>query len=150
MSDKKPFLYWLFVLCCIATSSVFAYHLGFWGMVEDKDDTKISWLICAITAASSMVVGWLAYDGVRRPAVLGRLWFVSDAMVTLGMIGTVAGFLMMMGDSFTQIDPGDQASMQRTMQDVGAGMGTILVTTLMGLIASVLLKLQLVIVDHEG
>lgn len=150
MTDKKAFLYWLFVLCCMVVSAALAHHLGYWGMMDDKDDTKISWLICGITAASSMVIGWLAYHGEHRPAVLGRLWFVSDAMVTLGMIGTVAGFLMMMGESFSQIDPTDQASMQRTMKTVGAGMGTILVTTLMGLAASLLLKLQLVIIDHEG
>ena len=149
MLDNRPFLYWFFTVCCIGFLAALAQHYHFWAIMDAKDHTKISWVICAISAVASLLIGFYAYKGHASTDAMNRLWFISDAMVTLGMIGTVAGFLVMMGDGFTSMDPKDAAAMQNTIKTVGSGMGTILVTTLMGLITSVLLKLQLVIIDHE-
>lgn len=132
----------------MALAAITAWDYGFWHAMDVRDETKISWLICAITVAASAIIGWHAYRRDATVRSMDRMWFISDAMVTLGMIGTVAGFLIMMGSGFTSIDVKDPAAIQRTIQTVGAGMGTIMMTTLMGLISSVLLKLQLVIVDH--
>jgi len=118
-------------------------------MMDAKDPTKISWIILAITATSTLATGFYAYKEEASMDVMNRLWFISDAMVTLGMIGTVAGFLIMMGDGFATLDAKDPTSMQNTIHTVAMGMGTILVTTLMGLVSSLVLKLQLVIIDHE-
>jgi hypothetical protein len=149
MKEKHDFLYWLIAVCTVALGVAIAQNFHLWEIMNSKDATKISWLICGITIATSITIGIITYRRKKTINIMNRLWFIADAMVTLGMIGTVLGFLMMMGDGFNAINVTDQASMQKTMQAVGTGMGTILVTTVMGLIASLVLKLQLVIVDHE-
>ena len=149
MNGRRHFLYWFLVVCCTAFLAAIAQHYGFWHAMDAKDDTKIGWIICGITVIATLATGREALRGTRSVDAMNRLWFISDAMVTLGMIGTVAGFLIMMGDGFTGLDAKDPAAIQKTIQTVGAGMGTVLVTTLMGLIASVLLKIQLVIIDNE-
>lgn len=117
--------------------------------MDEKDVTKISWLICIITLFSSIYIGYMSYTKSKSPIAINRLWFITDALITLGMIGTVAGFLIMLGDSFTNIDISDPITIQKTIQTMGIGMGTVLITTLMGLIGSVYLKAQLVLMDDE-
>ena len=149
MLEKRKFLFWFLVLCCLGFLSALGHHYNLWHLMDAKDPTKISWVILAITAVSSLATGYYAYKETASTDAMNRLWFISDAMVTLGMIGTVAGFLIMMGEGFSNLDPKDSTAMQNTIQTVATGMGTILVTTLMGLVASLVLKLQLVIIDHE-
>lgn len=149
MQPKRTFLSWFITVCCIAFATALAEHYHLWELMDRKDETKISWIILGIATITSLYIGWFAYRKTATKDVMNRLWFISDAMITLGMIGTVAGFLIMMGDSFSSLDTKDPTAIQKTIQTVGSGMGTILVTTLMGLVTSVLLKLQLVIIDHE-
>lgn len=149
MTEKHDFLYWLTVVCCIILGAAFAQYFQLWHTMNAKDATKISWLICGITIATSTAIGIVIYNRLQTLHRMNILWYVSDAVITLGMIGTVFGFLIMMGSGFNTIDVTNTASMQKTIQSVGSGMGTILVTTVMGLISSLLLKLQLVIADHE-
>jgi hypothetical protein len=65
------------------------------------------------------------------------------------MIGTVTGFMLMLGSSFAEIDPGNIDSMRLVIIDMAAGMGTALLTTLVGLIASLFLKIQIVIQEFK-
>jgi len=70
-------------------------------------------------------------------------------MLSLGMIGTVVGFIYMLTTVFIDLNVEDTASVQEALGMMATGMGTALWTTLVGLIASVLLKLQLVLVDEH-
>uniref|UniRef100_A0A6M3K3B5 Putative MotA/TolQ/ExbB proton channel family protein n=1 Tax=viral metagenome TaxID=1070528 RepID=A0A6M3K3B5_9ZZZZ len=70
-------------------------------------------------------------------------WFVSDLLLTLGMIGTVVGFIYMLSTTFQQLDPSNIASMKGMIGKMGTGMGTALYTTASGLICSMLLRVQL-------
>lgn len=149
MKENKDFFYWLIIICLIGLGAAFAQNVHFWEIMNAKDATKITWLICGIFPITSLVIGAIAYRKHATSVTMERLWFIADAMITLGMIGTVSGFLILAGgDSFSKLNPADTVSLQKTMQIMGTGMGTILVVTLMGLISSVLLKLQLVIIHH--
>lgn len=136
-------------MCCVVLSAALGQHFGFWHMMDAKDETKISWAIVIITAVASASIGYYSYKRSFSKQAMSVLWYISDAMITLGMIGTVAGFLIMMDGGFADIDATDPASIQGTIKVLGAGMGTILITTLIGLMASVLLKLELVVTEHE-
>ena len=74
-------------------------------------------------------------------------WFASDAVLSLGMVGTLFGFLVVLGQSFGDIDTSSVASMTTAISKLASGMSTALVTSLVGLIASLWLKLQLVILE---
>jgi biopolymer transport protein ExbB/TolQ len=65
------------------------------------------------------------------------------------MIGTVAGFIYMLGNSFTQLSVGDASSMMAALKQMGAGMATALYTTGVGLVCSILLKIQVFNLDQH-
>ena len=70
-----------------------------------------------------------------------RGWLWSDIVLSLGMIGTVIGFMMMLA-GFIDVDFSDFDSVQDLIMKLSAGMSTSLSTTLVGLISSVILKIQ--------
>jgi uncharacterized protein with PQ loop repeat len=76
-------------------------------------------------------------------------WFVSDAVLSIGMVGTLFGFLMVLGQSFSDIDTSSTESMTRAIGTLAQGMSTALVTSLVGLVASLWIKLQLVIIEED-
>jgi flagellar motor component MotA len=76
-----------------------------------------------------------------------REWFVSEMVITLGMIGTVIGFIYMLYSVFSNLNINDTYAIQESLTQMASGMGTALLTTLVGLVSSVLIKSQLVMVE---
>ena len=69
-------------------------------------------------------------------------WFVSDFVLTIGMVGTVSGFLLMLTGAFAGVDLTDEVAMKSVLEKMSKGMSTALYTTLFGLICGSLLKIQ--------
>ncbi len=76
---------------------------------------------------------------IERLSEIG--WFCSEFCLTLGMIGTVLGFIMMLGE-FGKVDAGDVTSIQKLLSGMSLGMATALYTTIVGLVCGSLLKIQ--------
>lgn len=121
------------------------YMFDMWLSLWGADKTKISFLILAIWLVSSISV--LGY--ILKPTMfnLDVLWFSSESLVTLGLIGTVCGFLMMLFSAFTDIDVKSTESLTEALTYMAVGMSTALSTTLVGLITSLHLKTQLVLIE---
>ena len=77
-------------------------------------------------------------------------WFISESCLALGMIGTVTGFLLMLSGAFAEIDLANTSTIQNSLTKMALGMSTALYTTLIGLICSLALKIQLVNVENEN
>ena len=77
------------------------------------------------------------------------IWFASETMITLGLIGTVAGFLLMLSSAFENLDVGNIENVQKVISNMALGMSTALCTTLAGLVGSVLTKIQMVILENN-
>ena len=73
-------------------------------------------------------------------------WFVADAMLKLGLLGTVIGFISMLS-SIQSIDSFDVETLKQALSTMSGGMGVALFTTLFGLVGGILLKLQYYILD---
>lgn len=73
-------------------------------------------------------------------------WFVSDALVKLGLLGTIIGFILML-EPVASIENFDVEHLKRALTAMTGGMAVALFTTLTGLIGSTLLKLQYQIID---
>jgi hypothetical protein len=123
-----------------------AYQYGYVGYVLENDATRISVGVLVLFLACSVWIGWLSY---RHPAeeAPNWLWFISDACMSLGMVGTLLGFLIVLSSSFGSIDAADTEAMKTVITAMGSGMGTALLTSLVGLGASILLKFQLVVLE---
>ena len=145
--------WWLFfAIASLGTVALFVS--GVIQKVSQVDFTKISFLIYAVFAVFTVRIGMDTYRLCRKEKYTDGLitafykksevgWFVSDILLTLGMIGTVAGFIYMLSSSFAEMDPGNAISMQGVLVKLSTGMSTALYTTAAGLVCSLLLKLQL-------
>lgn len=124
-----------------------SHYFGLFYELYEKDVTKISFGIIGLYIFTSLYIGKLTMDykeGENIDSGLGVGWFISESMLALGMIGTVAGFILMLGSSFEGLDVDDTASLKQTLTDMAMGMSTALYTTLTGLIFSQFTKIQLV------
>ena len=68
-------------------------------------------------------------------------WFTSDLCLTVGMMGTVIGFIMMLS-GFKDVDVSEVKTIQTLVKNLGSGMSTALYTTLSGLVCGSVLKIQ--------
>ena len=73
-------------------------------------------------------------------------WFAVDILLKLGLVGTIVGFILMLG-SIANTASLDVNTMQKILRQMSSGMGTALFTTLAGLIGSILLGLQYLLLD---
>lgn len=141
------FLRWWLFFCLSILVAVVCHYFGFFYELYNKDATKLSFVIISVYTLSSLYVGRLTYNQRKGQDVTTGLnvsWFSSEAMLSLGMIGTVAGFILMLGESFGSIDTADPDSLKEALSSMALGMSTALYTTLVGLILSQALKIQLV------
>ena len=137
-----------------AVGAVFATQGGL-GVLWEQDQTKLSFLLLLIFTHMS---AWCGYKTWRLSKFLDRDetekylvekieelmeagWFASDLCLSIGMVGTVIGFITMMS-GFATIDVSDMTTVQDMIKGLGSGMSTALYTTLVGLICSSLLKVQ--------
>lgn len=164
-SQYKLFLrWWLFVTIALV-GGIFGYKWGIFHEIYNQDVTKISFLIFTILGFMSLWCGIKTFRLSRMPkkiksdseyyyfskkledlADIG--WFSSDLCLTLGMIGTVVGFIFMLGNGFANLDIGNVQSIQEALVQIGLGMSTALYTTLVGMISSVILKIQYFNLTH--
>ncbi|MEC7764945.1 MAG: MotA/TolQ/ExbB proton channel family protein [Pseudomonadota bacterium] len=80
----------------------------------------------------------------RAPVRLGV--FVSDTLYKLGLLGTVIGFILMLV-SMRDLGEFDVETMRQALQSMTGGMAVALLTTITGLSAGVLLRMQFNILD---
>lgn len=73
-------------------------------------------------------------------------FLIADLMLKLGILGTVIGFIFMLG-SLTNIGSVDITVMQTLLVEMSAGMKVALYTTLTGLIAGILLNFKFNLLD---
>ncbi|MEQ9058027.1 MAG: MotA/TolQ/ExbB proton channel family protein [Gammaproteobacteria bacterium] len=73
-------------------------------------------------------------------------WFLVDVLLKLGLLGTIVGFILMLG-SVADTSSLDVNTMQKVLKQMSNGMGTALYTTLAGLVGSMSLGLQYLLLD---
>lgn len=147
------FLKWWLIWTLIVVGSVFGHLAGLTADIYQKDSSFISFGILALFYGMSAWCGYKTWIVSKHRYQIDRElahsltqqeemgWFASEACLTLGMIGTVVGFIMMLSE-FDKIDVTQQSTLQGFIGHLGAGMATALYTTLVGLICGLILKLQ--------
>jgi len=76
-------------------------------------------------------------------------WLLADLMIKLGLIGTVIGFVMMLG-AVSALEHYDIATMQDLLRNMSGGMRVALFTTLTGLAAGIILALQFQFLERQA
>ena len=81
---------------------------------------------------------------LRAGLDLGRL--ASDILMRLGLLGTIIGFILMLGP-VAGLDPDNDANVRAGMSVMGDGMAIAMYTTLAGLIGSILVRAQVYMLE---
>jgi hypothetical protein len=152
--NYKKFMAWWASVLLIGTGVFWAYFFGLVHTVWIADETYITSLIAVIFVVCNLKLGSIAYhidspnywDMDQLKKKLETLWFMSEQMMALGMLGTVIGLIMML--STTTVGSIDSGSMQGILSGMWKSMGLALYTNAVGLICSILLKLQVYYVGH--
>ena len=146
MIGKKLLKWWL-IFCLTLLGFGASYHFNVYSLLYHADVTKLSFLIIIIFMFTSIWIGRKTYDLDTTSVVDDTIdvgWFVAESCLALGMVGTVTGFLYMLGTAFENIDITNATTLQDALASMARGMSTALYTTLTGLIASLIIKIQLV------
>ncbi len=84
---------------------------------------------------------------IKAPVRLG--WLLSDLLIKLGLLGTVIGFILMLG-AISDGGSVDSSNIDVLLTDMGSGMRVALFTTLTGLTTGTLLGFQYFIVERSA
>lgn len=76
-------------------------------------------------------------------------WFVTSLLVKLGLLGTVIGFVLML-QPLAALESFDLENIQALLTNMTSGMAVALNTTLLGLIASMFLSFQYLLLDRAA
>ena len=108
---KTLIRWWLFTVISLC-GAVGLYHFGIFHDIYKADVTNITFIIYAVFISATILAGITAYRVARQVHKIAKTnkyisicWFLSEAMMTLGLIGTVAGMIYLFGQVFTEIDP---------------------------------------------
>ena len=143
----KSLLKWWLVFCLTLLGLCTCVYFNIHKDLYVADVTRLSFLIISIFTCTSIWIGIKTYKvGIQQDysqkSDVG--WFVSESCLALGMVGTVTGFLIMLGTAFANVDVTNAATLQQALSDMATGMSTALWTTLVGLVCSLIIKVQLV------
>lgn len=143
-------LYWWLFFWIQIIAYLSAGYLGIFEKILLADHTYLTFVIITIHIVANIYIGYLFNQKAKnKKPDTSIAWFISEATLTLGMIGTVIGLILMIGSSFTLIAADPQA-LKNIIGSIASGIGTALWTTLFGLIASACLKVQLVVLEKEN
>lgn len=145
-------LWWLFfTLICVGT--VIAGINGLFAAMLVVDFTKLTFVIMLVSIIFLLRGGKLAYklgkfeiitedEGYDLCAENESTWFTSDVLLTIGMIGTVLGFIFMLGATFASTGALTIPALQAALVKMSAGASAALYTTATGLICGLMLRIQ--------
>jgi hypothetical protein len=139
--DKRFMMWWLVVTIQAVLVGI-AINFSAISFIIKNDITYLSFLIIALLVIGTVMIGYITY---KKQNNFDYTWFIAESAMTIGMIGTVIGFMLMLGSSFANIDPGNIDSMRKVIADMAVGMSTALLTTLTGLVVSLALKVQIIV-----
>lgn len=155
--QNASFLQGLILAGLIVFAGFLLNEQGLIGLLLAGDRSGISYLIAGIWLVLTLRWLWLLrwvqrqydlptdFDAQHREAILARWlnhgWFAADAVLKLGLLGTIIGFILMLAP-ISKLSGYDAANLQAALGEMSAGMAVALYTTLTGLVANLLLRLQ--------
>jgi hypothetical protein len=147
-------LRWWLVVVTSLFGLAYAGHLGLLTKLWLVDQSHLSYITLAIFGIVTSFIGYLSYVLTKNAPTsvvfedhlkyLHPCWFASEVMMGLGMIGTLVGFMMMLGPAFTGLDVANIDAMKTAIIKMAEGMSTAVTTTLVGLACSLVTKVQLI------
>ena len=142
---QRNLVWFGFVVFTFVTIAV-AWYEGFIGYLQQRDITYLSFVTIMGYALASSLLGVRAIS--RDKVDLDGYWFLSDMFLNIGLVGTVIGLLYVF-HGFDHLPSSlTLEQLKPLMTNIGVGTSTSLLTTLVGLVASIFMKTQLWILER--
>ena len=149
------FLKWWLFISAVMAGATYLYFTDMFALLWNKDATKLSYVLLLLFVFMSVWCGYKTWrlsvfldSNKTEKYIIEKIehlmevgWFTSDLCLSIGMMGTVIGFIMMLS-GFSNVNVEDLSTVQGMIKGLGVGMSTALFTTLTGLVCSALLKIQ--------
>ena len=105
----NTFLKWWLLVTLTVAGIVTGWYFDFAAFIYTHDLTKLTIVIGALFVATTIVIGYKLWHKVRnqRKVVYEKEWFISELCISLGMIGTVIGFIYMLYSVFGNLNIAD-------------------------------------------
>lgn len=142
---KSTITWWLIFWVQVLGFSVAAF-MGMGQKLLAVDPTYISSLIVLVLWGTTFWLGWVTRrreNGSPMTSEIETGYFISQHCISLGLIGTIIGMMLVIDASLGSLGTVAVAEMPKIISKLGVGIGTKLVTTLCGLISCLLLQIQL-------
>lgn len=147
------FTKWFLLNAVILTSLFLVEQKGFISLIVKNDLSHISIVIMALYICASAFVGRLCYLADQatcrrdREYLLKRMdvgWFAAEHFFSLGLLGTILGLTIA-----TQTSLKETVTISEVVAGLKVGLNTAFYTTICGIIFSLPLQVQLMILKYE-
>ena len=147
------FLLWWLFFTLICVGAVIAGLSGLFAVMLAVDFTKLTFVIMFVAIIFILRGGKITYKLGKKDTITEEegynfcsenesVWFTSDVLLTIGMIGTVLGFIFMLGATFASTGALTIPALQAALLKMSSGASVALYTTAAGLICGLLLRIQ--------
>lgn len=144
---KKFYMWWLSILLT-ATILFWTHYMGFIAKIWHTDITMLSSVIAFTFIVANFKLGWISYhldsgsvSNTQLVKETNTVWFLSEIVMAIGMLGTVIGLIHMLAANFVG-DTANTNALQGILGNMWQSMGLALYVNAVGLVASIVLKLQ--------
>lgn len=146
---------WTFTVLSTVAVIAAQYNFNIFEFILENDPTFITLGIIGLFAVVTVYVNYLAFQKqfnniTPENYIMNPMWFSADALMSIGMVGTLMGFLIVLTSAFGGIDTANTEQLKEVIAVLARGMGVALLTSLAGLITSTALKAQLLILNPAG
>jgi len=145
---SSPLVRWWVAFSVMMVALASALIAGLGKFIAASDQTHLSWVILGIFVATSIHLNYKVFKR-GRDADFGVTDKATELCTTLGLLGTIIGLIMAITGAFTEVDVSNHESLKEALVSISSGVGTALVTTLVGLVCAIMLIVQLAVVREK-
>lgn len=143
---------WFLVTALSGTALFLAETQGALSLIITNDKSYLGLSMMILYALTTVYFGKIAYDAdvakkEDMPNLNSRMgvgWFIAEHFFTLGLLGTIIGLVLATGGAMNGNLPVSQI-----VAGLKEGLNTAFFTTICGIVFSLLLQIQLLVLRHE-
>jgi len=146
-------LRWWVIFCSVMFVLVYLGHLGLLAQLWLVDQSHVASVTLGLFVIVTGFIGYLTHrltnpklaeeDYKKLKSFIQPCWYSSELFMGMGMVGTLIGFMLMLGPAVHGINVADPDSSKQAILNMAGGMGTAVLCTLAGISCSLLIKLQM-------
>ena len=151
---SNAFFKWWVVTLATAVVTFWLYRFDVLTTMLVADASYMVATTMAVYVLAAAYIGKLSYNisnlnYFSTETDLEAGWFASDLCMTLGLLGTVIGFIFMMKYNLVGADLTNVATTSKVLANIISSMGTALYTTAVGCALGSILKIQCFVLQRE-